>query len=270
MDALSEAYIKRYSNSGIEVIVKDKVTSTNTLLKEYAALNPGDKTDKVMIASEQTMGKGRRGRAFYSPDSSGVYLSFLLHPHVDISDAMNLTTLAAVAVSEAVDEVSGLKTGIKWVNDIYLNGKKICGILTECPSSVNGKVDYVVVGIGINVCRPKEGFPESIANIAGALFDDEDEPADDLKNRLCVGIIDKFDHYYKDLPEKSYIDEYRNRSFLIGKDVYIVRPDDYERTEEAEAVRVLGIDDECRLHVRYKDGSEKYLFSGEVSVKNSR
>ena len=157
-----EALTNKY---GLDIIEKDSVTSTNTELIEMA--KNGAKEGTVLIASEQTAGKGRTGKSFYSPEGSGVYLSILLRPDFKPEDALFLTTIAAVATAKAIESVSDKEAKIKWVNDVYLDNKKVCGILTESAlSSDMEKLDYAVVGIGINLCPPEGGFPDDIKNIA--------------------------------------------------------------------------------------------------------
>ncbi len=271
-DSLSAAYIKnRLKKEGYDINLETYkcVDSTNSLLKRYAS--EGHIGDMVVAAEEQTAGRGRKGRSFFSPGGSGLYLSFLLHPDVPIAKATALTTVAAVAEARAIEKVTGLDTQIKWVNDIWMRGKKISGILTEAQTSVEmGTLDYCIVGIGINITEPAGGFPEDIKDIAGAIYEKE-EKRENLKNDLAAELIATFLEYYRSFPDPSYLEDYRKRCFCIGKDVTVVTADHTElaKTDGPDRIhaRVLGVDDECHLHVRYNDGTEGYLSSGEISIR---
>ncbi len=234
----------------------ESVTSTNTVLKERAAAGAPEGT--VLIAEQQTGGRGRQGRTFSSPRGTGLYTSILLRPKMRAEQALFLTTAVAVAVAETIEEVSGRAAGIKWVNDIWLDGLKVCGILTEASFDLEaGGLEYAVVGWGINLAEPAGGFPEELRGIAGAVFDRI--PDAETKSRLAAGVLRRFRRYYETLGQKTFLKGYRERSILIGKDITILG--------SGEAAFVLGIDDDCRLHVRLADGQERYLSSGEVRVR---
>ena len=135
-------------------------------------------------AGMQTQGRGRLGRSFFSPSDSGLYMSILLRPDMAAADAVKITTAAAVSVALAVEKVSDQKPDIKWVNDIYINGRKICGILTEASFSMeSGGLDCAVLGIGVNTYEPEGGFPEAIRDIAGPIFH---ERKSDMRNRIAA------------------------------------------------------------------------------------
>ena len=243
----------------IEAEVRDEVTSTNALLKDMAVA--GADEGRVMIAKKQTAGRGRLGRNFFSP-KNGIYLSMLLKPDIDFREAMLLTTIAAVAVVEAIREVTGKDTGIKWVNDVYLSGKKICGILTEAVTDVeNGKLSYAVVGIGVNITKPSdENFPEELRDIAGFVYDEEEVPKG-IMSKLAVSIIKNYFKYYEKLPEHSFMESYKKHQILLNKKIFVIT------SESSKKARVKGVDDEARLLVEYEDGKEEALFTGEVSVR---
>lgn len=245
----------------LEAEVKDEVTSTNALLKDMAAA--GADEGRVLIAKKQTAGRGRLGRNFFSP-KNGIYLSMLLKPSIDFREAMLLTTIAAVAVVEAVREVTGKDTGIKWVNDVYLGGKKICGILTEAVTDVeNGRLSYAVVGIGLNITRPsEENFPEELRDIAGFIYDKE-EPPKGVMSKLTAAIIKNYFKYYEKLPEHSFMESYKKHQTLLNKDIVVITSD------TSKKAKVKGVDDEARLLVEYEDGTEEALFTGEVSVREA-
>lgn len=263
-DLLSAAVITDHAGSDVTVEVFDEVISTNDICKDRAA----DKQKEVYIAvtDHQTGGRGRRGRAFYSPAGTGLYMSILLRPSgMSAERSLNFTTMAAAAVSQAIEEVSGKTAGIKWVNDIYMDGRKVCGILTEASFDLeSGTLDYAVVGIGINVHTPEGGFPEEISKIAGAVCS-EGETID--RNLLAGTVIRNFMRYYNEAcsgpaPSYSYMDEYRKRSIVIGRKIQVLSAGSEPVNAEA-----IALDDSCRLIVRYEDGTEEALGSGEISIR---
>jgi len=254
--------IKRYLNESkdfYDISVFDVLDSTNTTLKEAA--RKGEKKGKVIIAKEQTMGRGKMNRSFFSPKDSGIYMSILLRADMELCDAVFITAMTAVAVSEAIESVSKEEAKIKWVNDIYCKGRKVCGILTE--SGVNldsGKADYSVVGIGINLKQAEGGFPDDILHIAGAVFD-ENGYTEDKKEKIIAEVLERLYKYYLKLGERTFIEKYKERSNLIGKEITVTNGNEIKK---ATAIR---IDDDCRLVVKYDNGDEEALFSGDVSIK---
>lgn len=272
-DVLSAAYIEQALwASGIELKVKieKKVDSTNNVLKQYAA--NGEKGNLVLLAEEQSAGRGRRGRSFYSPEGTGLYMSLLLHPDAAPEEAAMLTTLTAAAAAKAIEKTVGEPVQIKWVNDVWMRGKKISGILTEGSASLEeGKLEYVIVGIGINIYEPEGGFPEEVREVAGAVFTSPVQ-RENLRNRLAAEFIINFMEYYHTFPARDYLEEYRKRCFVIGKRVKIVTPmgTPYKEAEpgpDRTHALVLGIDDSCHLKVQYEDGVTEFLSSGEISVR---
>ena len=245
--------------SGIRIDVLDCVDSTNNVIKEYAA--KGEKEGTVVIAKEQSGGKGRLGRSFFSPKGTGLYLSILLRPQIEVSRAVRVTTCAALAVCEAIEKATGKKTGIKWVNDVYLGGKKVCGILTEASLSLeSGGVDHAVVGIGVNVYEPKEGFPEPIKNVAGAVAQNK---IADLKNKLAAFIISSFMRYYKDIAKGGFREDYSKRLIWKGEKIFLISG------EEKTPCIIADVDDECRLEVILESGERKLISSGEISIRRA-
>lgn len=235
-----------------DITIEETVTSTNTVLKAMA--EQGEKEGRILIAREQTAGKGRLGRSFYSPKNSGLYISILLRPRFNARDALYITTAAAAAVSEAIDLVAGVKTEIKWVNDIYYKGKKLCGILTEASIDFeSGGLHYAVLGIGINVTEMT--FPDELSDIAVSLGADKA-----LFAKLSAEIIKRFFGYYDNIGELRFLSEYRRRSFLIGKRITFT---DNEGEKTAE---VLDVDEKVRLVVREDNGNIIKLSSGEVNL----
>lgn len=249
--------IENYCKFNYDFLYFEEIDSTNTYAKDVAKNGACEGT--VIIADKQTAGKGRLGRTFFSL-LDGIYLSVVLRPKFTADNIHLITVAAAVATANAIDEICGVKTGIKWVNDIYLNGKKICGILTE--SSINTQsltAEYAILGIGINLSLGNTQLPDDIIYIAGFIF--EETQTLEIKERLCAKILDNFFSIYKGLSEKKYITQYRRRSILIGKDVKCICGDtEYTAT-------VCDIDDDARLVVRTADGKIKILNAGEVSLK---
>ena len=252
----------------------DETGSTNDDVKREAA--GGRPEGYCRIAARQTAGKGRRGRSFYSPNLTGVYISILLRPRMSIEDSILITTAAAVAAAKACEKVleqcyGASKTyeekhvDIKWVNDLFIDGKKFCGILTEAALSMESYgLDYAVLGIGFNLTSPKEGWPEEIRDVAGSLFAPEDYPVG-TRNSLSAAFLNEFYEIYSKLPDVTYLDEYRVRSIAIGRTVDVLEADGSRRR-----AKVLGVDDRCRLIVHYEDDPKDrkcLLDSGEISIR---
>lgn len=236
------------------------VTSTNTELKELAA--HGAEEGTVLLAEEQTAGRGRLGRSFYSPFGSGLYMSILLKPEQLPTKAARLTTMAACAAALAIEELTGRDVGIKWVNDLYMDGKKVCGILTEASMSLeSGRLERAVVGIGVNLREPEGGFPPELRSIVGAVWG-ADCGETNLRNTLAARILDHFADYYLNQETDNCFLAYKQRSFLLGKEINILHPDGSHTPATA-----LNVDRNYRLVVRLADGREALLNSGEVSVR---
>lgn len=237
-----------------EITYFDEVTSTNDIIKE-AARN-GAKEWTVAIANSQSAGRGRMGKSFMSPRGTGIYMSILLRPTLDAENALLITTAAAVAVAKVIEAHTAKKASIKWVNDVFVDGKKVCGILTEGQLTDNGKFDYAILGIGINLTVPKGGFME-IENIAGALF----ENCDYDKNKIIDDILNCFAAYYEKITDKPHFEDYAKRDMLCGKVVNVIRAG-----EVLYSATVCGIDRDFSLVIEH-DGKKENLATGEVSVK---
>ena len=274
---------RHFNMDSLNIKVFDTIDSTNAFCMRMAS--EGAPGGLIAVAGSQSRGRGRRGRTFFSPEGTGLYLSILLRPSgLSSKPAMRFTTIAAVAVSEAIEAVSGRKAEIKWVNDIYVDGLKVCGILTEASFDLEDyTLAYAVVGIGINVYEPEEGFPEVIKDVAGAVslcHKGEENINDPVlknggRNRLAAEIITRFYSYcvaelnsqYSSTPTpgldvKRYIDEYRRRCFVIGREIDVL----IAGSAPVKAY-VTGLDDECGLNVVYEDGSSETLSSGEISIR---
>ena len=259
-DVLSEEGIRRHlKHQELELQVFKTITSTNTVLKTLAA--EGAPAGLVLIAGEQTAGRGRMGRSFYSPADSGLYLSLLLRPNVSAVEATRLTACAAVAVAETIEELSGRPAQIKWVNDIFVDGRKVCGILTEASVDCeNGMMHYVIIGLGVNTRVPTGDFPKELKGIAGAAFDADSIP--ELRCRLAAGILDRLAEYTQNPGAPLVFEGYRSRSLVLGKKINILAPG-----RDPVPAEVLDLEEDYALLVRFPDGSTQRLNSGEVSIR---
>lgn len=227
----------------------ESLSSTNTALKEKADLLT---EGKVYIARNQSKGKGSKGRSFLSP-YGGLYMSLFLRPRAKGLEGTGITALTASAMSEAIEEVFGIIVGIKWVNDLILNEKKVGGILTEAKTNQSG-FEWVIVGVGVNLVTPQDGFPEEIASIAGAL---KESCSQEERTALINVFLDKFKHYYETFDSGLYKKAYRERSVVMGKEVTVRLPDgDY-------IGKAIDIDELNRLVVDVS-GEIKKFSSGEV------
>ena len=256
-DEMSADRIKEYPGcAGIPLEIKKygTVESTNIVAKRLAEDGAPEWT--IVTADSQTNGYGRLGRQYFSPGGSGIYISVILRPDTVTEKLSDITTAAAVAVCEAIESVSDLKPSIKWVNDVYLDGKKVCGILTETKFS-GETAEYSVLGIGINLYKPANGFDTSIRGKAGYLFEHAES---ERKIRIIAAVIASFYGYYTRLDSTAHLDGYRKRMFLCGKTVGVTANGE---TKQAE---VLGLTDDFGLEVRYMNGKKDVLCVGEVSL----
>ena len=232
--------------------------STNSYIKEHADALPDG---YAVIASNQTAGRGRMGRSFYSPEGIGIYMSILIKKQLTAGESVYITSCAAVAVCRAITECTGIKPGIKWVNDIFINGRKVCGILTEGSiEPANGMLNYAVLGIGINVNPPEKGFPKDIADTAGTVSAEYDEP---LPGRLAAAVLVNFRRLSDNLHSAETLEEYRALCFIPGREIDVIRGGIVRRA------KALDIDESFRLRVKYETGEEEYLSSGEISIRSA-
>lgn len=233
-----------------------EVDSTNTHCKKLARENAPHGT--VVIADHQTGGRGRMGRTFCSP-RTGLYCSVLLRPSWDADTVQLVTACTAVAAAEAVDALCGAHTGIKWVNDLFLGNRKIAGILTEAAFTASGQLDYLIVGIGINLRDTHHMLPEELHAVATSI--EEETGCIITPMQMADVLLKHLDEAYAALPEKRFLEAYRARSVLIGKDVMV-----HAGTGSYPA-HVIGIDDTAGLMVQLPDGTHRVLNTGEVSVR---
>lgn len=239
----------------IDINIFDEVTSTNTLLKEQGR-NKNEWC--TFVASSQTGGKGRLGRSFYSPQSSGVYFSILLKPDLEVEKAILITTAAAVAVTRVLVILGCENSQIKWVNDIFVNGRKVCGILTESVINPETKsLDFAVLGVGINLVKTEE-FPDDIKDIAGTVFN-ERKPF--IKEKFVAEFLNEFYKIYVNLASADFMEEYKEKCFCIGKEISVILGDTVRQG------KAISIDKNARLLVKFSDNHEEYISSGEISIK---
>ena len=252
-ECADEKIIRKYLSdyaAGIKIETVDIIGSTNDEMKRRA--ENGEREISLLVAEEQTNGRGTKGRSFFSPEGTGIYMSLLLRPSYTPQECTFLTTMAAVSCAKAIKKVVGIKLQIKWVNDLYLSGKKVGGILTQAHLSKSGKeIDWAVVGIGINLREPEGGFPEELKEIATALGKKDEH----IKNRLISEIVNEFILYYRNLTRKEFIEEYSKRLLGLNEEITV------KEGEEEYKGTVIGIDDMCRLKIRLTDGGERILNS---------
>ncbi len=232
--------------------VFDRIDSTNSEAKRR--ITAGNGQLQLLIACEQSAGRGRMGRSFFSPAETGLYMTLTLGKPEALQDPAMLTIAAAAAAAAAIEAETGAETAIKWVNDIYMSGRKVCGILCEAVTDASG-CTTVLAGIGVNIVT--EEFPEELKEKAGSLPRAVDRAA------LAAGIADRLLRIWEKTEDRSFLEFYRARSFVPGNRVSFFRGG-----AEQEAL-ALSVDDSGALRVRYDDGREEALRSGEVSVKIS-
>ena len=235
--------------------------SNSTQLDAKHGMEKNNPTPALYLASSQKAAKGRFERHFFASPQGGIYMSIHLKPNCHFEELPPYTMMAAAAIVKAIQRLTGINTEIKWVNDIYIEGKKVCGILTEAAFNIEtSKLDYAIVGIGINVCPPEGGFPEDISEIATAIFEKSSDAVN--KRSILVGhLLNYFMEYYESFDKRAYLDEYISRSMIIGQPISVLS------NGTSRNALALEIDKECHLKVRYEDGSEEWLNSGEVSTK---
>ncbi len=264
-DLLSEEGILHHmQNPNIvrgRIFIHKSIGSTNQTAKKMAF--EGIAHPFVVLAEEQTDGRGRLGRGFYSPEGSGLYLSILLRPDRTKESAILTTTAAAVAVCRSLKKKLSIDAQIKWVNDIYIRERKICGILTEAVNDFEtGTIEALVLGIGINVKESEKGFPEEIKNKAGTL--EESAGMNHIsRNRLAASVIDEVLKINEHLNPEDFLKEYRSKCFILGKNIAVSRGD------ELYAAKAVDIGERGELIVKKQDGTFSILNSGEISIRPS-
>ena len=258
-DIVSEAEIRRWLTQevvGCRIEIRAELDSTNNLAKKLASRGAPHGT--IVAAEMQTAGRGRFSRRFYSPPHTGVFMSIILRPELPAERAAMITSMAAVAVARAIELLSGLHPGIKWVNDLLIGGKKCCGILCEASMGCeSGRLEYVVVGIGVNVGQMS--FPPELQEIATSIGNECGAPVS--RSRLIAEIVNQTAALYGDLETGSFMNENRSRSVVLGKMITVLSGQEpYRATAE-------DIDDQGRLVIVREDGRRETLNSGEISIR---
>lgn len=261
-DVMSKAEIESLIETqwaGRQVVYYSQTDSTNTRAKEQGEKGAAHGT--LVIADRQNAGKGRRGRAWESPEGTSIYMTILLRPEILPVKAPQMTLLMAIAATEGIREVTGLEARIKWPNDIVSpTGKKLCGILTEMSAEID-YINYVVIGIGVNVNQ--DAFPQEIQERATSLLLEQGRKV--RRSQLIAAIMKSFEKCYETFMEtedlSGLMDEYNSLLVNKGREVRVLEPG-----HEYEAL-ALGISKTGELIVRMPDGQEKEIFAGEVSVR---
>lgn len=245
--------IFKYLKADIPVYYYDTINSTNARAKLFCESHQNTDIDVLFVANHQSEGRGRLGRSFYSPSDSGLYMSLVTTPPKDTSDMVCLTTAAAVCVTRALEELCNIKPQIKWVNDIYIDNKKVCGIL--CEAVTNDKtnaIDYVIIGIGVNISTTD--FPKEISDIATSIGQDIN------RNELCAKITDNLINMKSAIANRSFINEYKAHSLVLGKEIT------YTENGKTKSATAIDIDQNGGLIIKTADGI-KTLSTGEITVR---
>lgn len=261
-DVLSAEGIRLALKSTTPSLSITVLNSSESTMKDakLAAIN-GEPDNTLIVADIQEAPIGRFGRPFFSKAGSGIYMSMLLRPNQNFEEMAQYTVIMAVAVTRAMDKLVKVSTEIKWVNDIYINGKKVCGILSEAMSDVeSGQISNVIIGMGINFSLKQEEFPKELRKKATSLFPKEEPTI--TRNELIGEIWNQFYAILNQLPEQHFLEEYRQKSFVLGKTVSFT-----QTGVEYEGIAV-SINDHGELVVQLHDKTKKILSSGEISLSS--
>ena len=250
MNGIEKRIAERSEVEDAVVFVHESLDSTNSEARRLA--ESGCDAPTLIIAKEQSAGRGRMGRSFYSPADTGLYMTALLEAAEDLRDTVLITTTAAVATSRAIERLARISVGIKWVNDLYFNGKKICGILCES-FEASGK-RFVAVGVGVNLST--KDFPAELVNIAGSLG-----VRDDIRDDLAALIFGELWRAYHASDRGDVLAYYKARSVVINKNIVF-----FEDGRKYFGT-ATDIDGYGRLLVRLDGGGEKILSSGEITLR---
>ena len=247
--------ISKYLTSPFDVEVFDTLKSSNLTAKDE--IKRTGRTNFVIVAREQTGGRGRFERKFFSPKDCGAYFSAVITPKSEQTEY--ITPLCAVATANAIRRVCDRDAKINWVNDVYVGSKKCVGILCEAVASRNSaNIDRIVMGIGINLFKPDGDFDDEIKNIAGFVG----EGVEDVSNKIIAQTLNNIGDLLENFDKHEICKQYKNLSMLIGKQVSVCR---VERQDET--AKVCDVDEKCRLVVEYENGKIENLDGGEVRIK---
>lgn len=244
---------------GKNIIYYDTIGSTNSKAKELA--EKGQEHGTVVISEEQTSGRGRLGRNWVSPKQKGIWMSIILRPNIVTENIAQITLLGAAAVQKAIAEM-GIITGIKWPNDIVLNNKKVCGILTEMSGEID-HINYIVMGIGINVNLEQEDIPLELKDMATSLKIGSGKFVD--RKLLLANVLNNFEELYNEFEKhgdiKEIIEICRKNSILINREIQLINKG------EISTAKAIDISDDGELVIENQQGKVQYIVSGEVSIK---
>ncbi|WP_137665129.1 biotin--[acetyl-CoA-carboxylase] ligase [Enterococcus hulanensis] len=255
-DILDAKEIQEHINQAVDVTVLE--TSDSTMKDAQLAVMEGKKSPLLIVADMQKAPRGRFNRPFFAAKQQGIYMSLLLEPKEQLQELPQYTILMAVAVAEAIDELLGVESQIKWVNDIYLNHRKVVGILSEAMTDVEtNSLKYIIIGMGINFSIPQEIYPEELREKATSLF--SDGKATTTRNQLIINIWNRFFDLLAE--QTTYLDSYRKKSFVLGKKIT------FKRKDQLYLGTAVAITDIGELVVDL--GDEKVtLSSGEISLSS--
>lgn len=249
-DILNSEIVKSRLSNDIEVIYYPSIDSTNNQAKRL--VSEGRNNTMLIICDEQTAGRGRQGKSFYSPALTGIYMSFVTHPMTALQNAVTATTAAAVAVCRAIEKLTDRKPKIKWVNDVYLDGKKICGILTEAVTDFETQtVTSVIIGVGMNI--KTIDFPDDVEN-ASCL-------GSNVKRADLIAEIANELYRINNSDYSDFISYYRSHSMIIGEKINFIK------NNMVTPATAIEIDSEGGLVVQLETGEIKTLRSGEISIR---
>ncbi len=260
-DKLYQHELNEYMKSkiiGRKIVYREVVDSTNKVAKEMA--QKGAEEGTVIIAEEQTAGKGRLGRLWFSPAGQGLWFSIILRSQISPADAPKMTLVAAVAVARTLREI-GIPVGIKWPNDILIRERKLAGILTEMNAEID-KVNYLIVGIGINISLNGDVLPDEIASVATSM--EEYAEGGISRIRVLASILNNFDSLYQEFTTGGFsniLDSWKDMSVTLNRRVKI------HALGKIDEGLAFDIDEDGALILKKDDGTIKRVLSGEVSLR---
>lgn len=265
-DIVTKDYLQEHIKFPCKYHVFDVVDSTNLVARTIDDCT----VPHIIVANEQTKGRGRLGRSFYSPANTGLYMTIVFRPDFSLDKSMLITTFAAIAVCRAIEQITGLHPKIKWVNDIYLNDKKICGIGTEAQTSFEtGNIDKILIGIGVNCFAAS--MPEELLDVATFI---ENPLKEFTRSDLAATIVNEFFSILEEADTKKLIREYKSRSFILGHQIMIyntITGSSPDKDTKGIRARAIDIDQNGGLVVEYLEGRRmremETITSGEVSIR---
>lgn len=271
-DILSRDVLMSRISHPCDIHIFEKIDSTNNYAKSLDAAG----RPQLVVASEQTAGRGRLGRSFFSPADKGIYMSIAFEPDFDLDKSLFVTTLSAVAICRAIEDVTGLRPKIKWVNDVYLDGKKLVGILTEAESNFeSGKIQKIIVGVGVN-CFDCD-LPDELRETATYL---RNPALSFTRNDLIAAFCNYFFDMIGNFDQRAILRDYKRRSFIIGEHILVFNTAiarrigrSGERLKDGIRARAIDIDENGGLVVEFLEGpmssQMQTLTSGEITIRKA-